>query len=107
MRVALKGRPETELKQPETVVTLMVDANTGHYVGPVPKENDGETAADEEPFPTDEEFGEVAAPEPTEPDRSMTTPIDVAAVMAEPEPEVEFSMDDEAETPPSTEEDEE
>jgi CheY-like chemotaxis protein len=64
-----------------------------------------ETVADEEPFPTDEGFGEVAAPEPTEPDRSMTTPIDVAAVMAEPEPEVEFSMDDEAETPPSTEED--
>jgi CheY-like chemotaxis protein len=64
-----------------------------------------EAVADEEPFPTDEEFGEVAAPEPTEQDRSMTTPIDVAAVMAEHQPEVEFSMNDEVETPPSTEED--
>jgi CheY-like chemotaxis protein len=66
-----------------------------------------DAVADDEPFPTDEEFGEIAAPEPTESDRSMTTPIDVAAVMAEsePEPEVEFSMDEEVETPPSTAED--
>ena len=61
-----------------------------------------DAVADEEPFPTDEEFGEVAAPEPAEPDRSMTTPIDVAAVMAEHEPEVELSMTEEAE-PPSKE----
>jgi CheY-like chemotaxis protein len=61
--------------------------------------------ADEEPFPTDQEFGEVSAPEPAEPDRSMTTPIDVAAVMAEHEPEVELSMTEEAEPPSKTEDD--
>jgi CheY-like chemotaxis protein len=64
-----------------------------------------DAVTEEEPFPTDEEFGEAAAPEAAEPDRSMTTPIDVAAVMAEHEPEAGFSMDDEVDAPPSTEED--
>ena len=64
-----------------------------------------DAVADEEPFPTDEEFGEVAAPEPAVPDKSMTTPIDVAAVMAEHEPEVELSMTEEAEPPSKTEDD--
>jgi hypothetical protein len=64
-----------------------------------------DAVADEEPFPTDEEVGEVAEPEPAETDRSMTTPIDVAAVMAEHEPEVEFSMAEEVDQPSNSKDD--
>lgn len=64
-----------------------------------------DAVADEEPFPTDAEFGEAAAPEAAEPDRSMTTPIDISAVMAEPEAELGLSTDDEVAAPPSTNED--
>ena len=38
MRVALKDMEETELQQPEKVIALMVDPETGNYVGPVPDE---------------------------------------------------------------------
>jgi CheY-like chemotaxis protein len=54
---------------------------------------------DDEPFPTEELVGDVAAPETADTDRSLTTPIDVAAVMAAHEPEVEFPAVDEVEEP--------
>jgi len=48
MRVALKGMDETALEQPERVVTVMVDAETGDYVGPVPDEDTVEATTEEE-----------------------------------------------------------
>jgi CheY-like chemotaxis protein len=60
-------------------------------------------AAEDEPFPTDEPIRDEPAPEPSEPDRSMTTPIDVSAVV--PEPEIEFSLADEVEAPADSGED--
>jgi len=64
-----------------------------------------DAVAEEEPFPTDKEFSEAPAAEAAEPDRSMTTPIDVEAVMAEPQPEVGSSTGDVDQATPSTEED--
>jgi len=46
MRVALEGMDETELKQPEKVIALMVDPETGNYVGPVPDETEPELVED-------------------------------------------------------------
>ncbi len=58
-----------------------------------------ETGPDEEPFPSDDEEVEFAPPEAVEIDNSLTTPIDVAAVMADHEPEVVPAIDDEVEEP--------
>jgi membrane carboxypeptidase/penicillin-binding protein len=46
MRVALEGMDETELKQPEKVIALMVDPETGNYIGPVPDETEPELVED-------------------------------------------------------------
>ena len=82
-----------------------IDTATDHEEPEFTSQPVVDAVTDEEPFPADDEFGQAAVPEAAEADRSMTTPIDVAAVMAEPEPEVGMSMDDEIETPPGAEED--
>jgi penicillin-binding protein 1A len=78
MRVALKDSEETKLDQPENIVALMVDPETGNYVGPVPVETPEESPEegattetenividtaleDENPIPTEEV---VEKPEP-------------------------------------------
>lgn len=48
MRVALKGMDNTDLEQPENVVTVMVDAETGNYAGPVPDEDMVEASPEDE-----------------------------------------------------------
>ena len=48
MRVALKDSDETPLEQPEGIVTVMIDAETGNYIGPVPDEDAIETESEEE-----------------------------------------------------------
>jgi penicillin-binding protein 1A len=48
MRVALKDMDNTDLEQPAGVVTVMVDAETGEYVGPVPDEDAIEATPEEE-----------------------------------------------------------
>jgi CheY-like chemotaxis protein len=83
-----EDEPTEGVQEPETADEPFVDA-----------------AVDEEPFPTDEQVADVAEPEPAEPNQSLTTPIDVAAVMAEHEPEAGFSLEDEADAPPNTEND--
>lgn len=61
MRVALKGMDETSLEQPERVVAIMVDAETGNYVGPVQDEDAVEATTEEEAA---EESIETAAESP-------------------------------------------
>jgi CheY-like chemotaxis protein len=61
-----------------------------------------EVFADDDPFPTDEPIGDAAAPPDAEIDSSLTTPIDVEAVMAGHEPEVEPSAADEVEEIPDS-----
>ena len=51
----------------------------------------------DEPFPSEEEEIEYAPPNEVEIDNSMTTPIDVAAVMADHQPEVGPAMSDDVE----------
>ncbi len=48
MRVALKGIDETSLDQPDGIVSVMIDAETGNYVGPVPDEDAIEAMSEEE-----------------------------------------------------------
>ena len=60
---------------------------------------------DEEPFPTDEVVGGADDTAQPEVDQSMTTPIDVAAVMAEREPEVEFAAAEEISAPDNSNDD--
>jgi len=106
------GEPEPDPAQTLAVESIS-ELAASEEIGPadegleleLAEEPFAEAVAHEEPFPTDEEFGEVAAPEPTERDRSMTTPIDVAAVMAESEPEVGFAIENEVATPPGSDED--
>ena len=52
---------------------------------------------EDEPFPSEEEEIEYAPPNEVEIDNSMTTPIDVAAVMADHQPEVAPAMNDDVE----------
>jgi len=61
MRVALRGMDDTQLEQPERVVSVMIDAETGKYVGPVPDEDDIEAESAEEAIEASSE-----APVPTE-----------------------------------------
>ncbi len=61
--------------------------------------------SDDEPFPSDDEDAEFAPPEAVEIDNSLTTPIDVAAVMADHQPEVVPAMVDEAEESSDNEKD--
>ena len=63
------------------------------------EESINEAGPDDEPFPSDDEDVEFAPPEVVEIDNSLTTPIDVAAVMANHEPEVVPAIDDEVEEP--------
>jgi CheY-like chemotaxis protein len=60
---------------------------------------------DEEPFPTEEVVGGADEPAELETDQSLTTPIDVAAVMAEHEPEVEIAAADEISAPDNPKDD--
>lgn len=74
MRVALKGSEETELKQPEKVIALMIDPETGNYVGPVPDETDPDAKAEtgmagEEAASDDATTEEETAIPPETPDR--------------------------------------
>jgi CheY-like chemotaxis protein len=64
-----------------------------------------EPFVDDEPFPTDEPVGEVEAPAEPEVDNSLTTPIDVAAVMADHQPEVEFAAAEEIGAPENSNDD--
>ena len=64
-----------------------------------------EAGPDEESFPSDDEEVEFAPPEDVEIDNSLTTPIDVAAVMADHQPEVVPAMIDEVEEPSDDEKD--
>jgi len=63
------------------------------------EESINEAGPDDESFPSDDEDVEFAPPEVVEIDNSLTTPIDVAAVMANHEPEVVPAIDDEIEEP--------
>jgi CheY-like chemotaxis protein len=63
------------------------------------EESINEAGPDDEPFLSDDEDVEFAPPEVVEIDNSLTTPIDVAAVMANHEPEVVPAIDDEVEEP--------
>jgi CheY-like chemotaxis protein len=54
---------------------------------------------EDEPFPSADEDEESAPPKEVETDNSMTTPIDVAAVMANHQPEVVPAMSNEVEEP--------
>jgi CheY-like chemotaxis protein len=56
---------------------------------------------EDEPFPSEDEDVEFALAEEVETDNSLTTPIDVASVMADHEPEVVPAMIDEVEEPSS------
>ena len=56
-----------------------------------------DAGAEDEVFPSEEEDVELAPPKEVEPDSSLTTPIDVAAVMAEHQPEVVPAMSNEVE----------
>jgi CheY-like chemotaxis protein len=58
-----------------------------------------EAGPEDEPFPSDDEEVEFAPPEGIEIDNSLTTPIDIAAVMADHQPEVVPALVDEAEEP--------
>jgi CheY-like chemotaxis protein len=58
-----------------------------------------DAGAEDEVFPSEEEEVETAPPEEVKADPSLTTPIDVAAVMAQHEPEVVPAMSDEIEEP--------
>ena len=69
MRVALKGSEETELKQPDNVFALMVDPETGNYVGPVPEEVDSEATSGLE-----EVSEETASEEETAQEETVTDP---------------------------------
>lgn len=73
MRVALKNMDETALEQPEHVVAVMVDAETGDYVGPVPDEDTIEATTEEE-----------VTEEPTEP------PTELSETAEKPEPIKEY-----------------
>ena len=80
------------MEQEETDVTIEAEGNEA------PEEPFTASAADEEPFPTEEAIRDDAQPAPKhEPDRSLTTPIDVSAVGIEPEPETQFALADEVE----------
>jgi CheY-like chemotaxis protein len=59
-----------------------------------------DAGAEDEPFPSEEEDAELAPPQEVETDNSFTTPIDVAAVMADHQPEVEPVMNNDVEEPP-------
>lgn len=48
MRVALKGMDETPLVPPVGIVSVMIDADTGDYVGPVVDEDSIETTPEED-----------------------------------------------------------
>ena len=110
MRVALKGAEETKLEQPENVIALMIDPETGNYVGPVPEETDPEANADnpgsednpvvidtaledENPVPTDETSEKqepikeyfIVGTEPTEA-RALTEPTETGGGGATPAP---------------------
>jgi penicillin-binding protein 1A len=79
MRVALKGMEETELKQPENVIALMVDPDTGNYVGPVPDETEPElgddtSGTDEKPIAIDTAL-EDENPAPTDITTEKAEPI--------------------------------
>jgi len=56
-----------------------------------------DAGSDDQPFPSDDEDVEFAPPEAVEIDDSLTTPIDVAAVMADHQPEIVPAMIDETE----------
>ena len=60
-----------------------------------------DTGAGDEPFPTKEDGIEFEMPETAKVDSSLTTPIDVAAVMANHQPEVEPAMTNSTEESPS------
>jgi CheY-like chemotaxis protein len=54
-----------------------------------------DVGGEDEPFPTDKSDFELPPPEKADTDRSLTTPIDVAAVMADYQPEPPPAMNDE------------
>jgi hypothetical protein len=58
-----------------------------------------DAGAEDEPFPSEDEDVEFAPPKEVETDNSLTTPIDVAAVMADYQPEVEPAMTNEVDEP--------
>ena len=60
-----------------------------------------DAGAEDEPFPSEEEDIEFSPPEDAGADSSLTTPIDVAAVMADHQPEVVPAMNNEIEEPPN------
>ncbi len=60
-----------------------------------------DVGGEDEPFPTDKRDIEVPPPEKADADRSLTTPIDVAAVMADYQPELEPAMNDEDDGSPT------
>jgi CheY-like chemotaxis protein len=65
-----------------------------------------DSSAEDEPFPTEETIRDVSEHEATEePDRSLTTPIDVSAVGIEPESEVTFTPSDDVEVPADSRDD--
>ncbi len=58
-----------------------------------------DSGTEDEPFPSADEDEESAPPKEVETDSSLTTPIDVAAVMANHQPEVVPAMENEVEEP--------
>ena len=84
MRVALKDMDETPLDQPEDIIAVMIDAETGNYIGPVPDEYAIETVPEEET--TDELTDAVTEPNNTNDDNAPTQPDK----MDKPEPIKEF-----------------
>ena len=60
-----------------------------------------ETGAGDEPFPTEEDGIEFSITEEARGDSSLTTPINVAAVMANHQPEAGIEMTSDSEGPPS------
>ncbi len=58
MRVATKNTKETVLEQPETVVAVMIDPETGRYIGPVPDDGDNTDPDDDTDNKTTDNTGD-------------------------------------------------